>query len=389
MPLQGLRSFFATEAAGGLVMVAAAIAALVVANSPWSGAYESFLAYTLTPGIPAFSKTVLHWINDGLMAVFFLVVGLEIKREATEGELSSGARLALPVIAAIGGMVLPAVLYVLINDDPLARRGWAIPTATDIAFSLAVLSLFGTRVSLALKMFLTAVAIVDDLGAIVVIALFYTEELSLPMLAGATAGVVLLAILNFANVRRLAPYLLVGLATWACVLKSGVHATLAGVATALAIPALATSGRSPGHVLEEKLHPWVAFGILPVFAFANAGIAFDAVSVDVLLEPIPLGIIVGLLAGKTLGIYGATALAIGAGLAPRPQGASHAALLGIAAIGGIGFTMSLFIGSLAFELQEPRYYELVKLGVLAGSVASALFGCALLAIALPRRQGSP
>ncbi|HEU4529551.1 MAG TPA: Na+/H+ antiporter NhaA, partial [Steroidobacteraceae bacterium] len=362
---------------------------IVIANSPWSDAYQAVLAHTLSPGIPALSKSVLHWINDGLMAVFFLVVGLEIKREAIEGELSSRARLALPVIAAIGGMVLPAILYVVLNDDPIARRGWAIPTATDIAFSLAVLSLFGTRVPLALKVFLTAVAIVDDLGAIVVIAVFYTEQLSPVMLAGGVLGVAVLAALNYANVRRLAPYLLFGLATWACVLKSGVHATLAGVATALAIPMAASGGRNLGYALEQRLHPWVAFGILPLFALANAGVGLGNVSPDVLRESIPLGIIVGLVAGKTLGIYGATALAIGTGLAPRPHGASHAALLGIAAIGGIGFTMSLFIGSLAFELQEPRYYELVKLGVLAGSVASALLGCALLAIALPRRQAHP
>ena len=263
-------------------------------------------------------------------------------------------------------------------------RGWAIPTATDIAFSLAVLSLFGTRVPLALKVFLTAVAIVDDLGAIAVIAVFYTEQVSLGMLGLAFGAIALLVVLNKSGVTRLWPYLLVGVLVWLCVLKSGVHATLAGVATALAIPFASTDKSSPGHRLEKNLHGCVAFGILPLFAFANAGVDLRGLSPGVLLESIPAGIIVGLLVGKTLGIAGAAALTVRSGLAPRPEGATVLTMFGIAALGGIGFTMSLFIGSLAFESHEPQYYALVKLGVVAGSLISAAVGCALLAAGLPR-----
>lgn len=391
MPIDALRRFFATETAGGVIMVLAALAAMIVVNSPLASAHAELLAQSLgfEIGSLSFAKPLLLWINDGLMAVFFLLVGLEIKREVKDGELSSRARVVLPMIAALGGMLVPALLFAIINRaDAIALRGWAIPTATDIAFSLAVLSLFGTRAPLALKVFLTAVAIVDDLGAIVVIALFYTEQLSLAMLGMASVGVAVLVALNICGVRRTGLYLLVGLFTWACVLKSGVHATLAGVATALAIPFSGGTGASPGHVLEDRLHPWVAFGILPVFAFANAGVALGGLGAGVLLHPIPLGIVVGLVAGKTLGIFVASALAIRAGVAVRPEGVSYTTLLGISTICGIGFTMSLFIGSLAYETQAPEYYELARLGVVAGSVVSALVGCGLLAMGLPQRAPS-
>jgi Na+:H+ antiporter, NhaA family len=385
MPLDALRRFFATESAGGVAMLLAAVASMTVANSPLAGEVRAVLAQSLgfDLGPVSFVKPALLWINDGLMAVFFLLVGLEIKREVTGGELSSRESLALPVAAAIGGMLLPALLFALINrDDPIALRGWAIPAATDIAFSLAVLTLFGTRVPLGLKLFLTAVAIVDDLGAIVVIAIFYTEQLSLGMLGLALCGLVVLAALNLGGVRRVSVYLLVGLITWACVLKSGVHATLAGVATAFAIPFTAGDGESPGQRLEERLHPSVVFGILPLFAFANAGVEFAGVGLDTLLHPLPLGIAVGLVLGKSLGIFAASALAIRARLATRPEGANSVALLGIATLGGIGFTMSLFIGSLAFETQALGYFQLTRLGVVVGSLISALVGCGLLALGL-------
>lgn len=390
MPIDALRRFFATESAGGLIMVLAAVAAMFVANSPLAPAFAAWFGQPLgfEVGALSFVKPLLLWINDGLMAVFFLLVGLEIKREVLDGELSSRDRIALPVVAAIGGMLLPALLYALITrDDPVALRGWAIPAATDIAFSLAVLSLFGTRVPLALKLLLTAVAIVDDLGAILVIALFYTEQLSLAMLGLATCGVAILVGLNLCGVRRLSLYLLAGLLTWACVVKSGVHATLAGVATAFAIPFAVRAGGSPGHRLEERLHPWVAFGILPLFAFANAGVSLRGIGIETLLHAIPLGIAIGLVLGKSIGIFAASLLAVRAGWATLPAGASLTALLGISTVAGIGFTMSLFIGSLAFETQAPEYYELAKVGVLVGSLLSAGLGCLLLAVGLRRGEG--
>ncbi|HSC08964.1 MAG TPA: Na+/H+ antiporter NhaA [Steroidobacteraceae bacterium] len=382
------RDFQQTESLGGLVMLAAAATALVLANSPWGELYETALGLRFEISLAEWrlGKPILLWINDGLMAVFFLLVGLEIKREMLQGELSTPAKVALPVAAAIGGMAAPALIYVTVNwHDPLALRGWAIPSATDIAFALAALSLLGRGTPLALKLFLATVAIVDDIGAIAIIALFYTEDLSWPMLLAAGIGVGVLAILNVAGVTRLGAYVLVGIVLWTCVLKSGVHATLAGVVTAFAIPFRAPQGQaSPGHRLEDALHPWVAFGILPLFALANAGVSFAGASFGALLQPIPLGIILGLVAGKTLGIFLTSWLAIRLRLATLPSGVRWSEMFGVAALCGIGFTMSFFIGTLAFAYQPAELNDSVKMGVLAGSILSALGGSLILKLASAR-----
>jgi NhaA family Na+:H+ antiporter len=365
------------EAAAGLVLVAAAILALAVANSPLRDVYERTLETSLQVGIEPFalSKEVLHWINDGLMAIFFLLVGLEIKREALRGALASRRTASLPVVAAIGGMIVPALIYAALNwDNAVALRGWAIPAATDIAFAVGILALLGSRVPPTLKVFLLALAIIDDLGAILIIAFFFTNDLSLFALALASAGVAILALMNRLNVMRASPYLLVGAFVWVCVLKSGVHATLAGVATALAIPLTGTrkSQEGPLEGLEQALDPWVTFVILPIFAFANAGVSFAGISANELLSPIPLGIALGLVIGKPLGIYGSARVAIGSGFAEKPAGASNLQLFGTAILGGIGFTMSLFIGLLAFP--DPATSAEVRLGVLTGSLISAVLG---------------
>ena len=381
------RDFQQTEVLGGVVMLAAAAAALVLANSPWGGLYETALGLRFEVRLAGWSlgKPILLWINDGLMAVFFLLVGLEIKREVLEGELSTPAKVALPVAAAIGGMAVPALIYVAVNwHDPLALRGWAIPSATDIAFALAALALLGRGTPFALRLFLATVAIADDIGAIAIIALFYTEKLSWPMLLASTLGIGVLVILNVAGVRRPGAYLLVGLVLWLCVLKSGVHATLAGVITAFAIPFRGPAGQaSPGHNLVDALHPWVAFGILPLFAIANAGVSFSGMSPGTLLEPIPLGIILGLVAGKTIGIFVTSWLAIRLRLAALPAGVRWSEMFALAALCGIGFTMSLFIGTLAFA-HRPELFESVKMGVLAGSLLAALTGGILFRMAKAR-----
>jgi NhaA family Na+:H+ antiporter len=313
------------------------------------------------------------------MAVFFLLVGLEMKRELLEGELSEPAQALLPAIAALGGMVAPAGIFVAFNaHDPVALRGWAIPTATDIAFALGVLSLLGARVPLALKVFLTAVAIFDDLGAIMVIAAFYTDSLSLASLIGAAAATFLLIVLNLAGVTRRAPYVLVGIALWICVLKSGVHATLAGVVLALAIPLRArdAEGHAPLVRLEHLLHPWVAFGIMPIFAFANAGVSLAGLTLATLAGPVPLGIAGGLFVGKQVGVFGAVWLAVKTGLVRPLAGASWSQVYGVALLTGIGFTMSLFIGTLAFS--DAAYAAQTRFGVLGGSLISGIAGYLLL-----------
>jgi NhaA family Na+:H+ antiporter len=375
--------WLAHESSGGLILGVAALAALLLSNSPWAPHY---FALVNMPGevriggdALVLAKPLVVWVNDLWMAVFFFLVGLEIKREWTRGELADRRQALLPMIAALGGMVVPALIYSGINwGHSVALRGWAIPTATDIAFALGVVALLGSRVPAALKVFLTAVAIIDDLGAIVVIALFYTEQLSLTMLAGAGAGVVALIGLRLARVGRAEPYLLIGLLIWLFVLKSGVHATLAGVITALAIPSSAPDGRQPASSLEQGLHPWVAFGILPCFAFVNAGVALQGVGLATVLEPLPLGIVLGLVAGKTVGVFGSVWLMVLTGLAERPRGASWGQVLGVAVLCGIGFTMSLFIGSLAFEGLDPVYESRVKLGVLCGSVVAGALGAGIL-----------
>jgi NhaA family Na+:H+ antiporter len=371
-PLSVLRSFLDSEASGGLVLMAAAALALVVANSPLAPAYFGALHAYIGP------LSVSHWINDGLMAVFFLLVGMEIKRELLEGELSDARAAGLPVVGAIGGMVVPAAFYAAINwGDAVAMRGWAIPTATDIAFALGVMSLLGRSVPASLKILLTAIAIIDDLGAIAIIAVFYTDNLSILSLVLAAIALAALALLNRSGVRSLTPYMLVGLVLWVCVLKSGVHATLAGVATGFAIPLAAKADEeSPLRWLEHALHPWVAYLVLPAFAFANAGVSLQGLSAAAMLEPVTLGILLGLFVGKQIGVFGALWLAIKAGWGRMPEGANWTQLYGLGLLCGIGFTMSLFIGGLAFD--DAAHGVQVRIGVLAGSILAAVVGAALL-----------
>lgn len=369
------------EAKAGIALMVAAVLAMIVANSPLAATYDSILHTKLPLGYPPFvlSKDVLHWINDGLMAVFFFVVGLEIKREMAIGALANRKTALLPVIAALGGMIVPAMIYSAINwGDDGAMRGWAIPAATDIAFAVGVLALLGSRVPLSLKIFLLALAIIDDLGAIVIIALFYSSDLSWMSLLLAALGLLVLWVFNRSNVTNVWPYILVGLVVWLCVLKSGVHATIAGVATALMIPLSGgkDSTARPLETLEHALVPYVSFGIVPLFAFANAGVSLTGVTPAHLLAPVPLGIALGLLLGKAAGIYGFARTAISAGLAEMPKGASNAQLFGVAVIGGIGFTMSLFIGTLAFP--DPSRAADLRIGVLTGSIVSALVGYLIL-----------
>lgn len=383
-----IREFLRLEAAAGIILFFAAVLALLADNSPLAPFYEALLSTParISVGAVALDKPLLLWINDGLMTIFFLLVGLEIKREIADGELSNPAQVVLPAVAALGGMAAPAAIYALVNlGDPAALRGWAIPAATDIAFALGVLSLLGRRVPIAIKVFLTAVAIFDDLGAIIVIAVFYTADLSWLSLAIAGGALVLLAALNLAGVTRLAPYMIVGLALWVCVLKSGVHATLAGVVLAAAIPlrALDEETRSPLRHLEERLHPWVAYLILPLFGFANAGVSFAGVSWGALGHPVTLGIILGLFVGKQVGIFGACWLAVRLGVARLPEGTDWLALYAVAILCGIGFTMSLFIGALAFD--DPGHAASLRIGVLVGSLISAIAGIAVMRVALARR----
>jgi NhaA family Na+:H+ antiporter len=383
-----LKAFIDSEAASAVPLLAATVLALALANSPLAGPIEAALDTRL--GISwrfvELSKPLLLWINDGLMAIFFLLVGLEIKREVVEGELSQPSQVALPIAGALGGMIVPGVIYAALNwRDPLALGGWAIPTATDIAFSLGVLAALGSRVPLALKVFLTTLAIVDDLGAIVIIAAFYTDQLSLMALAFAALFIAGLAILNLAGVRRLAPYLVLGTALWLSVLKSGVHATLSGVVLALFIP-LKGAGEAdaarPAIRLEHVIKPWSAWLIMPVFAFANAGLSLAGLSLSSLLQPVSLGIVAGLFLGKQIGILLGAGLLIALGIAAMPTGGSWRRLHGVAILGGVGFTMSLFIGTLAFD--DGAHQAQVRLGVLAGSLLSAAAGYLVLRLAPDR-----
>jgi NhaA family Na+:H+ antiporter len=372
-PNSVFRRFLGNEAAGGILLMVVALLAIVVANSPASPLYFAAL------GRYVFGLSILHWINDALMAVFFLLVGLEIKREFIDGQLSTWSRRALPGFAALGGMIAPALIYVAVNAaSPETLRGWAIPAATDIAFALGVLSLLGPKVPVSLKVFLTALAILDDLGAVIIIALFYTANLNLYALAGAFAVLAILAAMNVRGHRGLAPYLLLGALLWFLVLKSGVHATLAGVALALTIPLQPSPGKpdaagSPLHRLEHALHPWVAFLIVPIFGFANAGVSFAGVGPSALVQPVPLGIMLGLFLGKQIGVFGFAWLAIRMRLADLPAHATWLQLYGVALLCGIGFTMSLFIGLLAFP-QSQALQDQVKIGVLAGSLLAGLLG---------------
>lgn len=384
-----IRDFLQLQSAGGVVLMAAAAIALAVANTPAGGLYQALLDTPVEVRIGALrlAKPLLLWINDGLMAVFFFVVGLELKREVMEGELSNPAQIALPALAAAGGMAAPAAIYWALNaGDAVGSRGWAIPAATDIAFALGVLSLLGARVPRGLKVFLVTVAIVDDIGAIAIIAVFYTEQLSGTSLAVAAAALAVLALLNALGVRSGAVYVFVGLALWVAVLKSGVHATLAGVALALFIPLRPAEpdGRSLLRDLEHDLHPLVAFGILPVFAFANAGVSLQGMTLGSLLEPVPLGIFVGLVIGKTVGVFSLSAAAIGVGAARMPEGATWGSLFGVSVLCGIGFTMSLFIANLAFAEAAPALAVSAVVGILAGTVVAAALGYLFVALALGR-----
>jgi NhaA family Na+:H+ antiporter len=379
-----MRRFFDSEASGGMILMGVTVVALAVANSPLAGTYFAVLK-TYVLGL-----SVLHWINDALMAVFFLLVGLEIKREMLDGQLSTWPRRILPGIAAFGGMVVPALIYLAVTwNEPQLHRGWAIPTATDIAFALGVLAVLGSRVPTSLKIFLTALAILDDLGAIVIIAVFYTSDLSLTMLGAAALCLLVLVAFNRFNVTALIPYLVVGAVLWFFVLKSGIHATLAGVALALTIPLHAEPKKtraedSPLHRLEHTLQPWVAYAIIPIFGFANAGLPLSGLSFDYLLTPLPLGIAMGLFIGKQLGVFAFSEIAIRLDLADMPAGASRLQCYGVALLCGIGFTMSLFIGALAFPDQDDLM-NATKIGVLLGSALSALTGYLVLSLA-PREQ---
>ncbi len=383
-----LRQFLDNEASGGILLMAVAVLAILTANSPVAGSYFSALHAYIGP------LSVQHWINDALMALFFLLVGLEIKREMLDGQLLSWSRRLLPGAAAAGGMAVPAVIYIAFNlGDPAALRGWAIPSATDIAFALGVLSLLGPKVPASLKIFLAALAIIDDLGAVIVIALFYTTDLNFVALGGAALVISALVVLNRSGVMRLWLYLVLGAVLWVLVLRSGVHATLAGVILALTIPIRLTPGTpeaspsvSPLHQLEHALQKPVAFLIVPIFGFANAGVSFSGVTPAVLIEPLTLGVAAGLVVGKLVGVFGTVAALVRLGLADLPAAASWGQTLGVALLCGIGFTMSLFIGLLAFD--EPAMQVRVKFGILAGSLIAGLAGYTVLRVTDRRKAAS-
>lgn len=378
MPIKAIQDFLKLEASSGIILMLAAIVAMAMANSPWAHFYALFLDIPVQVSVGSFiiAKPLLLWINDGLMAMFFFLVGLELKREFIEGDLSKPGQITLPAIGAIGGMVVPALCYVAFNyNDESAINGWAIPTATDIAFALGILALIGSNVPLQLKVFLTSLAIFDDLGAIIVIALFYTDKLSITSLVISALVLVTLFILNRKGVKDTAPYLFLGMMLWIAVLKSGVHATLAGVILALFIPIKGRKGEpSPLKSLEHNLHSMVAFIILPIFAFANAGINLSGVGINEVMAPVPLGIIIGLFLGKQLGVFGFCFVAIKLGFAKLPENVNWTLLYGVALLCGVGFTMSLFIGSLAFEQGGDNLIYQDRLGIVVGSLISGVLG---------------
>jgi Na+:H+ antiporter, NhaA family len=381
VPISAIREFLRLEAAGGIILIFASALALILANSPLSDLYLASLEIPVAVqfGALKIAKPLILWINDGLMAVFFFLVGLEIKREFLEGELSTPSQFALPAMAAIGGMIVPALIYFYINQGNSSHLdGWAIPTATDIAFALGILALVGNRAPLSLKILLTAIAIIDDLGAIVIIAIFYTDNMSISSLMFGGIAIAGLFIINRMRVSRPAAYILLGTILWVCVLKSGVHATLAGVVTAFAIPMQSKNqdGTSMLKDLEHRLHPWIAFMILPIFAFANAGISFSGIGLESFMEPVKLGISAGLFAGKQIGVFVMLWLGIKLGLSPMPKDTNWRQLYGVSLLCGVGFTMSLFIGSLAFE--HTAFDVPIRLGVLTGSILSAVCGYLLL-----------
>ncbi len=383
-----INRILAYEATPGLLLMLAAVMALIANNSFFAPYYSGFLdiPIAIQIGPLEIAKPLLLWVNDGLMAIFFFLVGLEIKREVVEGRLSSFDRAAFPLIAAVGGIAVPALVFVGLNaGSPETLNGWAIPAATDIAFALGILALLGKGVPISLKVFLLAVAIIDDLAAIVIIAVFYTQGVSMAALAVSAVGLAALMILNRAGVLKLAPYVLIGLVMWAAVLKSGVHATLAGVLIAFTIPLRVPDGeKSPLKAAEHGLHPWVALLVLPVFAFANAGVSLEGISPAALLAPLPLGIALGLFIGKQIGVFAFAWMGVKSGLCRLPEGVTWHQVYGIACLTGVGFTMSLFIGTLAFDSAE--HLNDVRLGVLLGSTLSALAGVAVLKHSL-RKHG--
>ncbi|MGC4120677.1 MAG: Na+/H+ antiporter NhaA [Myxococcales bacterium] len=394
--LRPVQAFFRTESASGVLLIGATVAAFLWANSPFAHAYHDLLGQTLSVGAldHALSWPLHHWINDGLMTVFFFVVGMEIKRELVVGELNTVRRAVLPAVAAAGGMLVPAALYLAFNASGPGQAGWGVPVATDIAFALGCLAVLKGRVPTSLVVFLTALAIFDDLGAILVIALFYGQSVQPVYLLAAGAVTLALLALNRLGVSRGWPYLLLGIPLWLCVLGSGIHATLAGVVLGLCIPARGPSAgeraptgeRTTIDRLEGALHPFVAFFVVPVFALANAGVDLTGLAVSGLAHPVPLGIALGLFAGKQVGIFLATLAAVKLGLSPMPAGASWRQVHGVAVLGGIGFTMSLFVGALAFQ-SAPALLTESKLGILLGSAASAAAGLLLLRTA--RKDAKP
>ncbi|MCB0319018.1 MAG: Na+/H+ antiporter NhaA [Bdellovibrionales bacterium] len=376
MSIKSLNDFLKLEAAAGIILFLAAILALILENSSASHIYELLLSTEMEFRIGSFSlsKPLTLWINDGLMAIFFFLIGLEIKREMLDGDLSSITQITLPLFSAILGIAFPAIIYAYFNwQSDLYRGGWAIPSATDIAFALGVLSLFGKRVPVALKLFLTAVAVFDDIAAVIIIAIFYTSKLSFFSLAFGAVILALLILLNRSKVVSIAPYVVLGIILWICVLKSGVHATLAGVLLAMAIPfKIKDVSHSPLEKIEHELHPWVAFLILPIFAFANAGVSLTDTSIQAILHPVPLGIFLGLFFGKQIGVFLGALAPIKLGFAKLPENVSWKMLYGCAVLSGIGFTMSLFIATLAFEDLASLQYA--KLGIIAGSFLSGIVG---------------
>lgn len=388
MPIKPIQDFLKLEAASGIILMFIAIFAMIMANSPWSSYYDLLLDIPVVVSVGTFeiAKPLLLWINDGLMALFFFLVGLELKREFIEGDLSKPGQITLPAIGAVGGMLVPALCYAALNyQDPIALNGWAIPTATDIAFALGILAIIGSKVPLQLKVFLTSLAIFDDLGAIIVIALFYTDQLSILSLIVSAVMLTVLFLFNRRGITDTAPYIFVGIILWVAVLKSGVHATLAGVVLALFIPIKGKAGEpSPLKSLEHNLHSLVAFFVLPIFAFANAGINFTDVGFEQVMSPVPLGIILGLVIGKQIGVFGFCFVAIKLGIAKLPENVNWTLLYGVSMLCGVGFTMSLFVGSLAFEQDAASPLFQDRLGIVLGSLISGVSGYLLINTAVKK-----
>ena len=389
-----IREFLKLEASGAILLLAGTILGLIFANSSLVVFYNYFLdvPVAIQVGKLEIAKPLLLWINDGLMAIFFFLIGLELKREFIEGELSNRSQIIMPLLGAVGGMLVPALIYVYFNiNDSVGIKGWAIPAATDIAFALGVIAVFGTRAPISLKIFLTSLAIFDDIGAILIIALFYSANISIISLICAAVVIISLLILSKKEVKSLTPYIVLGVILWVAVLKSGVHATLAGVVLAFFIPMYDKSNEkdeahSPLVKLEHDLHPTVAYFILPVFAFANAGVSFSGVTLSSLIDPIPIGIAAGLIFGKQIGVFGFAYIGNKLGIAKMPEGTTWLSIYGVSALCGIGFTMSLFISSLAYENEGTEYIEESRIGILLGSIIAAAMGYIILSIALKKKS---